>query len=537
MASSFQQQQRFHKKVLALLIVGILILINLLSLRHFLRFDWTHSKQFTLSDSTKELISGLNDVVRVKAYFTDDLPPTVQPIRRYLKDLLDEYTAFSKGKVHFTFVNPAKNTNAGNETFEYGIQEVQLNIRQKDKFESVNGYMGLAIFFSDKVETIPVIQSLESLEYDITSRILKVISTEEKVVGFVTGHGEHGIETLPVDIPSFENENDYSLVAGELRKNLTVSSVSLSENDVVAAHTLVVAGPREAFSDDELFKLDQFILGGGRVLFLVDMVDNTLGLQMRELEEVNVNRILEAYGAGVSTNMVLDQVSDYAQFNAENGRPFLSLYPPLVRLTGDGFTDHPTVRDIDAFTVRWASSLNLVPVDGVVKEIIASSSPKSWQFKNGVYQLNPQLIPATMPEELESFPMIAVVAGEFPSAFADSAGKDIALDSDVTSPTFLSKSSTDSLIVVAGESDFLSNDALRGNPAAYVWFANTIDFLTLGDTLISIRSKNLGNAGIDDVADSTKTLLKVLGVGLMPFLFSCYGLFRLSSRRKEEAVS
>ncbi|MYG09013.1 hypothetical protein F4167_20845 [Candidatus Poribacteria bacterium] len=229
------------------IIFGILALINFLSTRRFIRADLTEDKRYTISKATKNVLNSLDDIVTITAYFSTD-PAEVARIRRDVRDVLDEYNAFSN-KLQIDFVNPANFDDAQKQELRFkGIPEVQVNVPKKDKMEIANVYMGISIGYSGKEETLQVVRSTANLEYELTSTILKVTTKEAKTVGFLTGHGEFDI-----------NDQNYQQFRQLLDKNgkgqYNVTSVSLQNGQAVddAVTTLVIAGAKQPYKEREKY--------------------------------------------------------------------------------------------------------------------------------------------------------------------------------------------------------------------------------------------------------------------------------------------
>ena len=109
-----------NTKAMTLIVAGILVLVNILSLRYFVRFDLTESKQYSISDSTENILAGLEDIVTVKAYFTENLPPQFLPIDRYVRDILAEYEAYGSGNFSYEFADPERKVEAAQEAQRIG---------------------------------------------------------------------------------------------------------------------------------------------------------------------------------------------------------------------------------------------------------------------------------------------------------------------------------------------------------------------------------------------------------------------------------
>ncbi|MCK5009466.1 MAG: GldG family protein, partial [Deltaproteobacteria bacterium] len=141
--------------VLVLIILGILAVLNFFFLRHFTRIDITQDKRYTLTPSTKEVLTNLDDIINIKLYFSKKLPPYLVNLKREVTDILDEYKAYSGGNLSIKSIDPTENPKLQQELRFIGIPQVQLNIVEKDQLQLTNVYFGIAIFYADKKEVIP----------------------------------------------------------------------------------------------------------------------------------------------------------------------------------------------------------------------------------------------------------------------------------------------------------------------------------------------------------------------------------------------
>ena len=177
------------------------MLVNYLSARRFLRFDLTEDKRYTVSKATKNVIKNLDDIVTITAYFSTE-PAEVNRIRRDVRDVLDEFDAFSQ-KLKIKFIDPGEFDETQKQELRFkGIPEVRINVRQKDKVAIANVYMALSVGYSGKEEVLPVVSSTSNLEYELTSTILKVTTKDAKTIGFLTGHQEFDIKRTNTSIPT-----------------------------------------------------------------------------------------------------------------------------------------------------------------------------------------------------------------------------------------------------------------------------------------------------------------------------------------------
>ena len=210
-------------------IIGILVLVNYLSTRRFLRADLTEDKRYTVSKATKNVIKGLDDIVTITAYFSTE-PAEVNRIRRDIRDVLDEFDAFSQ-KLKIKFIDPGEFDDTQKQELRFKrIPEVPINVVQKDKAVIANVYMAISVGYSGQEEVLPVVRSTSNLEYELTSTILKVTTKEAKTIGFLTGHDE-----IDINAPSQEFQQLRELLDKSGRGQYNLSSVDLKAGDPVDA--------------------------------------------------------------------------------------------------------------------------------------------------------------------------------------------------------------------------------------------------------------------------------------------------------------
>ena len=180
-----------------LITLAIIILINVLSGRFFVRLDTTQDGRYTLSNATKAILRELDEPVTIKAYFTRKLPPQLYQARQEFNDLLVEYASRSNGMILYEFIDPSESDALAEEAQSNGIPPLQVQVRNKDKFEAMVCYMGAVIQMAESApEVIPQINSGMAVEYHLTSAIKKVSIADKPEIAFLQGHGEPGISAL-----------------------------------------------------------------------------------------------------------------------------------------------------------------------------------------------------------------------------------------------------------------------------------------------------------------------------------------------------
>ncbi len=505
----------------ALIVLIILASVNLLGTRFFHRWDLTENHEYTLSPSTKHVLKNLNDVVTIKVYFSKDLPSYIASLQREVKDFLDEYKAAGGSEVQVVFKDPASDPALEQSVRMLGIPKLQLSRYQKEKAEAVSAYLGIAVQYEDKTEVIPVVQTVDRLEYDLTAAVVKV-SAGKKSVGIATA----GSPTL---------DDSMQPVRDLLAKQYDVKVVDLASGPVPDDVATLVVKDDPQLTDQDLYRLDQFVMRGGRLLALAPGVDVNLGTLNARDRQVKLGPLLGSYGVQVQNRLVVDAQAPMVGFDVGYFLPLTVRYPWFPQVTADGLSrENPITSDMQSLVLPWTSPLTVTPVDSagggsVTADTLAESSARSFS-RAAPYDLNPQskLVP---PAAGEVHPRILAVAltGRFPTHWP--AGTPVPGDSLGTAVRGPAVSPMNQMVVV-GSSNFLDQRFLRQFPANSVFLANAVDWMTLGNDLIAIRSREATGRPLKDVPDDKRGPLKTMAMVPVPVLVILFGLGRMRYRRE-----
>jgi len=511
-------------KTRALLLAGItlvgLVLLNIISIRLFGRVDLTRNDLFTLSEASRALVSSLDDKLAVTAYFTEDLPSPYNNYRRAVLDQLNEYKAYSKGNLVYEFVDPSGD--AERETQQQGIAPVQVQVVNEDKFEAKRAYMGIVLSYEDRKEVIPVVQNLSSLEYDISAAIKRLVTVEKKKIGFLTGHGEPDMQQL---------QNAQHTMAGQYE----LATVDVSGGNPVPADiaALIVLAPAGRIPEAHQYQIDQYLMRGGKVAFLLNAVQGNLQERFGHEVDHGLDSLLLAYGLRVNKDLIRDArcanisiVQQSFGFSIQSQVPF-----PLLPLASDFNPDNMIVKDLKGMVLFFVSSVDTVELagKGISGETLFTSSEKSGRVQR-VFMINPLMEYSPSEFSEQHIPLAWSLSGSFTSAFA---GKETPVDSMATGIVpqgeKLSKS-IDTRVIVTGDGDF-PLDAYRGNNDNVTFFANMVDYLVDDAGLITIRSKDVTQPPLDQVEDGTRDAIKYSSLIAPPLLVLGFGLYRWRGRR------
>ncbi len=530
-----KKQRNAANAIIAMLVVSALALVvNIFSTRLFARWDATENSDYRISSAARGMLKNLDDVVNVKAYFTAELPGYLLVRNQEVRDLLTEFEAVSGGNVQVTFLDPSTEADIEQEAKGLGIPTLQFNVVEKDAYQVTSGYLGLAVFYGDNHEIIPLIQDTASLEYDLAAAISKVTRETIPVVGIANFAG-----TIPA--------TDYVQVRQALENQYTVRDLPLADGRLIPddVDTLVLfVGDAAALNKRGQYLIDQFLMAGGNVLALAEGVAINRSDLTAEKADSKIGELLAQWGIRLNKNLVLDASNELAGFRTDRTQ-FFAPYPLWVKVARGGFNpDSGIVNKLESAVFPWASSLDILEeklTDATVRIDLARTTNQAWA-QDQDWQLNPQLIAAPAEGSQKSYVLAAMLSGHFESLFtkdtipgrilADGDAETVEPVSKEDQGKFLSATNQGRLIVV-GDTDFALDASTTRFEQNRIFFANLVDALTTDDALIAIRSKAVTDRPLRDLSDSQKAWIRWGNIFGVPVLFALYGLARFARRRNQ----
>jgi gliding-associated putative ABC transporter substrate-binding component GldG len=513
-------------------VVAIIIVVNLIGLRLFARADLTENKIYTLSKASRNAVANLNDRLNVKAYFTKDLPPPYNANSRYVQDALEDYRSYGHGNFNFEFVDPADEEKLEGEAQKYRIQPVQVNVMEKDNVQLKKAYMGLVLIYGDKQETLPLIQNVDNFEYEMTSAIKRLTSDRLPKVGFLGGFG------MP------DLGQDLRNMTTALAKHYTVEPVntaagnSLIGNDV---NVLVVVQPDQPLDEWTKFCIDQYVMQGGRVAWLVNKIKADPNTQQASGLNLNLDDLTRRYGFVISNNLVMDAQASMIQVQQQQGQfTMMNMvrYPAFPEIR-DFNQSHPIVKNFQTMSLFYASSIDTTPAAaaGVTVTPLFYTSEHT-QVQQGRYDINPMA--QFKREDFAGGRKVLGVAvqGSFKSAFE---GKTIPhpTDSTASMPSVsIVTASPENRMIAIGDGNFVQGQFAQQGGTGQVLFLNLVDWLGQDDDMISIRSRDAAIRPLKaDITDGTKQTVKYANMFGPPAIVLLLGMFRWSQRRNRRKAA
>jgi gliding-associated putative ABC transporter substrate-binding component GldG len=498
---------------LSLIILGFLFILNFLSSQHFVRFDLTEGKRYSLAPSTRRIVSRLDDLVRAEVYFSKKLPPHLQSVKSDVRDMLSELRAYSKGNLEFTFIDPGDDEDLKRKVRMLGVPQVQVNVIEHDKAQVINAYMGMVFLYADKKEAIPVVQDIEDLEYEIMTCLLKLTQDEKKEVGLLV---------LDKSEKPFE---PFSGIVESLEGLYKVTKVSEEEDIPKDLDALVVISPKEV-SEKRRFEIDQYIMRGGKVLFLVDQIEMETGTLRATVRKTGIANLLRNLGVEVRKNLVLDRSMARARFSS-GFVSFILPYPFWPKALSKNFDKtHPVVRKLEGLVFPWTSSIELVEGEKDLKmRELVKTTEYAWE-QEGYFILDPQQR-FSPPKERSQKTLVVSITGRPKSLY-----RKLNPPKEVKEKEVIEVGKKETQIVVCANSRFVTNFFAGQFKQNLVFFMNLVDWLVMGEDLIGIRSRQSLDRPIKDIPDAMKTVLKFGTIFGVPILVVVFGLIRFWMRKR-----
>mgnify|MGYP001303223072 CR=1 FL=1 len=503
-------RQKFEWKksfsVPVMVIAACLVLLNLTSRNWFSRLDLTDNKMYTLSSSSRSVVKKIDDLMTMKVFFSNNLPGEYGNNRRYLQDILEEYAAFSKGNIRFEFNTPDENEDVEQEAQRMGIQPVQLQVIENDKMEVKRVHMGLAILYQDEKEVIPVIQSTTGLEYEITTKIKRLVETEKPVVAVAKAETQEGIEN--------------TAIMDKLRQRYNVRSVDLSSAVSKEIELILINGVEDSLSIEEKENLENYIDRGGNIFLAQSHVKSDLSTQQASVISSDIFELVRTYGISIEENLVLDRTCGRVNVQQNMGfiRMAVPMEYPLLPIIRSFNRDEVVVGGLEQVQLFFASEVSSIDtlLDGFEVNVqpLMYTSNKSG-LMTGSFNLNPD--PKNNP---------ALKSLDLPK-------KLVAVRSERTSK----ETSSMSQLILVSDSRFFMDGAGGSSPENHILVMNAVDYLLGDKELISLRSREITSRPLNpELEDGTKRFLKWMNILLPSLLVVGFGFFRISRLKSRSKI-
>ena len=549
-------------KKLALTLV-LLIVINLIGSQFFHRFDVTNDKRYTLSKTSLSLIKGVKEPLIIDVFLKGQFPGEFKKLQTETQQLLEEFKAYNSNIV-FQFVDPLENESQQDSLIqafqERGLTPINVTLDDKGKQTQEVVFPWAIATYQGRSVKVPllknmmgastaekVVSSVQHLEYAFANAFNTISNPKEKKIAIIKGNGELH-ELLIADFLKSIRENYFigPFTLDSVAKNPQRTLKELNKYDLA-----IIAKPTEKFTDEEKMVLDQFIIHGGKTLWLVDQVNMEMdslysdsGTTLAFPNDLNLNDLFFKYGVRINPDLVKDiMATPIALATGEKGSAtqytqFPWFYSPLIYPT----IKHPIVSNLDGLKFEFASGIDTLK-NGIKKTVLLQSSSYSKRIGAPV-EVKLEMV-QERPEQSEfkntgNIPVSVLLEGSFHSVYENRV-------LPFEEKSFTSKGKNNKMIVIS-DGDVIRNQLDKNYQplelgydkwtnklyANKEFMLNCVNYLLDENGLINIRTKvvNLPLLDKQKVYDNYSTA-QMLTIGLPLLLLSVFGIvFTFLRRRK-----
>jgi len=543
------------------LLTGILLLMNVISSFWFTRIDLTGDKRFTLSPASRNLVANLKDVVFIRVYLEGEFSPGFDRLRTATRELLDELRQYSNGNLEYEFIDPSANPDEKErnrlfaQLYQKGIQPTTLEERTREGVNRTYVFPGAVVSYANTEMTVQLLQSqlgvppqqmlnnsIQNLEYEFCNAITKATNPARPVIAFLEGHGE--LDTAETADFASTLKNSYSL------KRVTING----QLDALKGYkAVVIAKPDSAFNEKDKFVIDQYVMNGGKAVFLIDQLDAVMDSLKSRGEMIALGRDLKLddmlfrYGARVNYDLVQDMLSAMIPVvtGTVGNQPKQQLMPWYYFPVMTSRSTHPVVNNLNAVKGQFVSSVDAIQAPGIRSTVLLTTSgysrivPAPVRVSLGIMQFKPD--PSMFPQR--DVPVMLLVEGEFTSLYKNRLPPAISESVDIG----FKASCNNGKVIVAGDGDLIRNDVVKGRPVplGYDRYTNStfgnkdlllraIDYLCDESGIMALRNKDFRLRLIDPaVLEADTRPLRMLNVCLPLAAVLITGVIRFYRRRRK----
>ncbi len=558
-------------------VMGIVITLNILSGFFFTRFDLTTEKRYTLSETSKELLEGMNDVIYLKVYLDGELPAGFRRLRDRTREMLDEFRAYSNNNIEYEFINPSNQPDekSRNELYrqlaKQGLMPTNIQIKSEDGVEQKLIFPGAIMTYKGEETALQLLKSqmgaapeqmlnssTEDLEYEITNAIRKVTSARTESVGFIEGHGELSNRQVADMAKSLSEYYRLERVTINGKLNSLVTRADGDSGAIIFPKykAIIIAKPDTAFSEEDKFMIDQYVMYGGRILWLIESVfcnmdslryaPSTLAIpQSTKLEDM-----LFKYGVRVNTDLIQDvrcaaipgpsgYVGDQLQWALQ---PWV--FFPIVIPT----SEHPIVRNLNGIKLEFTSSIDTVGAKSIKKTVLLSTSDKTRALRTPTQVSLDVMVEEPNPAQFNRryLPVAVLLEGKFESVFKNRLTTGIKESRDIQ----FREDGRPTKMIVVSDGDIMRNHINPDGtylPTGFdqytqqqfgnkTFLLNAINYLCDDISLTTIRSRSLEIRLLDrKKAEAERTKWQIINVAIPIGLVLLFGFINAYLRKKRYA--
>ncbi len=502
----------------------IVVVVNFIASKVHYRFDLTSDNRYTLKENSVEVLEDLDDVIYFKIYLDGDLPLGMKRFQTRIKETLEEFRVHAGENIQYSFINPTADRNQKerqvffNDLKNKGLRPT--NIKQRDKeggYSQKIIFPGAIVNLGEKQTVVNLLKnnpgysaeknlnhSIQNLEYELINAVYELSVRDKGKIAFIEGHGE---------LDKFQVAD----ITNKLSGYYQVDRVNLKNNPqrINKYKTLIIAKPTEEFSRRGKYFIDQFVMNGGRVFWLIDKTTVTADSLSRKsstlamLNDLNLDDLLFKYGIRFNPVLVKDVqcavIPVNVSYSADNPEfvPSPWVYYPLLSSPNN----HPVNKSLNMIRTEFAGSLDTLETPRQTKTILLRSSGNTEVVQAPVMvsleEVSRKVDPAAF--NAGSKMISVLIEGRFQSVFENRMIDELKKEQDGN--RFKSKSQSTKMIFAA-DGDIIRNEVTKRPGGTYIsplgydkytrqtygnknFVLNCIHYLTNEKGLINIRGKEI----------------------------------------------
>jgi ABC-2 type transport system permease protein len=560
--------KKLNQWITLLIVLTVIVLVNVLGEYAFVQYDFTEDKRYSLTKPTKDLLKKQDDIIFVKVLLEGEFPSGFKRLQRSAKEMLDDFRSISP-YIEYDFENPLEgsvgqiNTRIEN-LKNQGIHPVGLKIETKEG-QSQKPIFPYAVFNfgkrdlivnllesspSGSIDELSINNSINLLEYKFANAIQKLRLSDKPSILLTTGQGEL-------------IENQTARLEGELRQYYQVGRVNLDSVVQISPEVdlLIVAKPTQPFSMQKQFIIDQYLMSGGNIIWMIDKLNVNLDsinqnrFYIPEPYPLGLDDMWFKYGIRILPNLVQDlECSTIPQVVGYQGdKPQFENFKWYYHLLVDPRSDHPIVSNLDRINLFSPSSIDTVQTTTKVDKTVLLTSSQYSRFQLSPARLTFDIL--QYPPEIERFnkpylPLAVLVEGEFESFFKNKLTRDTRNMLNDIGADFKEQSTKPGKMIFIADGDLAKNlynsqndqispigfnkwmnYTFKGNED---FINNAVEYMIDASGVMTARTKNIKLRLIDGVKASEESLYwRILNFALPLFFILIFGfVFNYLRKRK-----
>ena len=559
-----------------LFLLILVVAVNFLGSSFHSRLDLTQEKRYTLSEASKQLLKSLKEPVTIDVFVhKKNLPSEVKKLENSIAEFLLNCKEYGKSNLQFKFLNPYEGLIDSAQTrmedslnYFYGLYPSVLSAPEKvgDELEISKLIHGAVVKYRDTTIGIDLLQGQKgfgtekeqratlynnveaTMEYKFMHAIEKIVSEKKPIIGYALGHGE-----------AFGyNINDAFLT---LRSNYNTDTINIQQIPFISSelNALVILKPTLSFSEADKLKIDQYVMRGGKVFWMIDVMYAEFDSLYKSNgfiafdRGLNLDDLLFKYGARVNQNLLQDMQSDQlGQMSGDPNNPQKRLvnWPFFPVLNG---TDHPISKNLDGVRSIFPNTIDTVKAQGIKKIFLLRSSPNARVLNTPVkidFEFL-QIAPDAKLFNISDIGVAVLLEGQFQSFYAGRVSKAIADSLSSYGVPFINKAELDGKMIVVADGDIAINEISQqqgpmpmghnfytGHTFANKdFFLNSIEYLVNPSDILETRAKDYTLRLLDPIkVKEGKTLWQLINIAAPILLIIFFGFIYQQIRKRKYAA-